>query len=74
MSTPPPPPAANLSPIAGHFFGMGFYSTMHTLVGPQLRKKLPSMSKEERYRTSRLLDAWEYGSGSDYRYQGPEEP
>eukprot|EP00904_Undaria_pinnatifida_P002243 jgi/Undpi1/12019/HiC_scaffold_4.g01718.m1 len=56
----------------GHFFGMGFYSTMYRVVGPQLRKKLPSMSKEKRYRTSRLLDAWEYGSGSDYRYQGPK--
>ncbi|CAN0183211.1 unnamed protein product [Pylaiella littoralis] len=56
----------------GHFLRMGVYSALHRVVGPTLRKRLSTMSKEDRYRTSRLLDAWEYGSGSDYRYEGPE--
>eukprot|EP00903_Cladosiphon_okamuranus_P012374 g11597.t3 len=56
----------------GHFFRMGWYSALHRLAGPRLRKRLPEMSKEDRYRSSRLLEAWEYGSGSDYRYKAPE--
>lgn len=51
---------------------MGLYSALHRLAGPRLRKRLPKMSKEDRYRSSRLLEAWEYGSGSDYRYEAPE--
>lgn len=51
---------------------MGLYSALHHLVGPRLRKRLPRMSKEDRFRSKRLLEAWEYGSGSDYRYKAPE--
>ncbi|CAM9859710.1 unnamed protein product [Ectocarpus sp. 4 AP-2014] len=74
LSIPPLLLHVGIVPLAdwiGHFFSMGLYSALHRLAGPWLRKRLPKMSKEDRYRSSRLLDAWEYGSGSDYRYEGP---
>lgn len=51
---------------------MGLYSVLYRLVGPQLRERMPSMSAKDRYRAARQIEAWEYGSGSDYRYQPPE--
>ncbi|CAN0154810.1 unnamed protein product, partial [Scytosiphon promiscuus] len=70
LSIPPLLLHVGILPLAdwiGHFFSMGLYSLLHRLAGPRLRKRLPKMSKQDRYRSSRLLDAWEYGSGSDYR-------
>lgn len=51
---------------------MGFYDAMHNLVAPFLRNRLPTLSPKKRYASARLLDAWEYGSGLDYRYEPPE--
>ena len=58
-------------PIAdwmGHFALLGVYDVLHRVSGPldAARNKLP-MSKEQRYRWNRQLEAWEFGSGSDYR-------
>ena len=58
-------------PIAdwmGHFALLGAYDVLHKVSGPlsAARKTLP-MDKEQRFRWNRQLEAWEYGSGSDYR-------
>jgi hypothetical protein len=52
----------------GHFALLGVYDVLHRVSGPldAARNKLP-MSKEQRYRWNRQLEAWEFGSGSDYR-------
>lgn len=50
-----------------HYFALVAYSLGHVLLSP-LRGVVPS------YSFQRMLDALEYGSGSDYRYHAPAGP
>ncbi|KAG2452103.1 hypothetical protein HYH02_003137 [Chlamydomonas schloesseri] len=50
-----------------HYFALVAYSLGHVLLSP-LRGVIPS------YTFQRMLDALEYGSGSDYRYHAPAGP
>lgn len=52
---------------------MGIYSALLRLAGPGLRARLPTMSPRHLFETARQLEAWEYGSGQDYRYTAPQE-
>lgn len=52
----------------GHVAALGAYSALNAAVAPVLRSKiLPQMTAREQYRLRRMMEAWEYGSGSDYR-------
>ncbi|GAQ77784.1 Hypothetical protein KFL_000030600 [Klebsormidium nitens] len=50
-----------------HFVGLAVYSLAHKLFAPLVRWLLPRLSLAQRYRWKRRLEAWEYGSGLDYR-------
>jgi len=57
-----------------HFFALAAYQVAHVLATP-LRMAVRSADPDTRtragYRLRRLLDAWEYGTSSDYTYHPP---
>jgi len=52
----------------GHVVALGAYGALHTLVGPAVRGRLlPQLTLAEAFKWRRTLEAWEYGSGNDYK-------
>lgn len=52
----------------GHVGALGAYGALHAAAAPALRARLlPQLSPREGYRVRRTLEAWEYGSGADYK-------
>ncbi|GBF87530.1 glycine D-amino acid oxidase [Raphidocelis subcapitata] len=52
----------------GHVAALGAYGALHAAAAPALRARLlPQLSPREGYRLRRTLEAWEYGSGADYK-------
>ena len=53
---------------ARHFAALGAYTVLHRVGGPFFGGMArATKSSRRRYHLSRLVDAWTYGSGSDYR-------
>jgi hypothetical protein len=53
-----------------HVSGLALFSALHSTVSPRLAKATPQMSPRDRYLANRARDAFEYGSGSDFRFLG----
>ncbi|XAR55345.1 Lycopene beta-cyclase, partial [Bertholletia excelsa] len=51
---------------SGHFFMLGYYTFLSTLVDPVVRPLLNSFPTMMKYKWKRQLDAWKYGAGLDY--------
>ena len=51
----------------GHFLALGLYAGLHRAAGGPLARAAPALPPPLRFRLRRLLEAWEFGSGSDYR-------
>ncbi len=50
-----------------HVAALGAYSSLHHSMAGPLKLLRPQLQPMQRYRLNRLLDAWEYGSGGDYK-------
>ncbi|GLJ30830.1 hypothetical protein SUGI_0612280 [Cryptomeria japonica] len=50
-----------------HFASLGSYTFLSTFVSPILRSWVKNLPKKEKYKWNRYLEAWEYGSGLDYK-------
>jgi len=51
----------------GHVFNMGVYTACDAVVSPVIRPFVNNMEdKKLRFRIQRLMEAWKFGSGSDY--------
>eukprot|EP00899_Mesostigma_viride_P027534 jgi/Mesvir1/7966/Mv11876-RA.2 len=51
----------------GHFSSMGMYSVLHNTLGPAISSWAEKLSPEDRYYWRRRVEAWKFGSGSDYK-------
>jgi lycopene cyclase CruP len=52
----------------GHVSALGAYTALHAAAAPRLRAAmLPQLTPREQFRLRRTLEAWEYGSGLDYK-------
>jgi lycopene cyclase CruP len=49
----------------GHYSNLGLYTALHA-TAPALAGWIERLPPAERYRWHRRLDAWKYGSGSDF--------
>jgi len=60
----------------GHVTMIGVYATLHKFVSPLLQilidRGVWKDKEREEWRLKRKMEAWEYGSGSDYVMEGPE--
>lgn len=56
-----------LAEWVGHMASLGAYTALHATLGPALRRAAPGLPPRQRYELGRLLDAWEFGSGSDFK-------
>ena len=52
---------------SGHFLALGLYAGLHRTASPALAKLAPALPPAQRFHLNRLREAWEFGSGSDYR-------
>jgi lycopene cyclase CruP len=50
-----------------HFANLGLYAGLHSIGQSTLKPLFSSLSPAQRYTLDRWLDAWQYGSGNDYR-------
>lgn len=50
-----------------HFTALGAYTLLHKAGKPVVRRLAQKSSGRRRFKLNRLLDAWKYGSGSDFR-------
>lgn len=50
-----------------HFVALGTYSALNTVAAPVVRQVGERLPPKEQYKVKRTLEAWEYGSGGDYR-------
>ncbi len=50
-----------------HFTALGAYTALHKAGKPIVRAIASRSDGKRRYRLNRLLDAWKYGSGSDFK-------
>jgi lycopene cyclase CruP len=52
----------------GHVAALGVYSGLHAAAAPALAASvLPRLAPREAYRLRRRMEAWEFGSGGDYK-------
>jgi hypothetical protein len=50
-----------------HMVALGWYTFLARNVSPILAKQIESLPKgDKRYRMSRMVEAWKFGSGLDY--------
>ena len=52
---------------ARHFTALGVYSALNAAAAPLVRGVADRLPPKQRYSAHRTLEAWEYGSGGDYR-------
>ena len=54
----------------GHVSMIGFYTFLHNSATPVIKDfvKYNLRNKRKRFRLLRQMEAWEYGSGSDYKF------
>lgn len=50
-----------------HFTALGAYTLLHKAGKPVVRSLAERSSGKQRFKLNRLLDAWKYGSGSDFK-------
>ncbi len=50
-----------------HFVALGVYAALDTAAAPPLRALAGRLSPKQRYALHRVLDAWRYGAGHDYK-------
>jgi hypothetical protein len=50
-----------------HVAALGTYAALHKAAAPPLKQVGKLLTPREKFKLNRLLDAWEYGSGSDYK-------
>ncbi|GLT28327.1 hypothetical protein SLA2020_032690 [Shorea laevis] len=50
-----------------HFFMLGYYTLLSSLVDPLIRPLLNAFPSKMKYEWKRHLEAWKYGSGLDYK-------
>jgi hypothetical protein len=56
-----------LTEWVGHVWNMGVYTVCDAVVSPVITPFVDRMAdKQERFQMRRLMDAWKFGSGSDY--------
>ncbi|CAG9460575.1 unnamed protein product [Pedinophyceae sp. YPF-701] len=58
---------APLADWLGHMGALGAYTALHKSLGGPLRDYAVGLPPKQRFELRRMLDAWEYGSGLDYR-------
>eukprot|EP00271_Cylindrocystis_brebissonii_P005231 TRINITY_DN17188_c0_g1_i1.p1 TRINITY_DN17188_c0_g1~~TRINITY_DN17188_c0_g1_i1.p1 ORF type:complete len:622 (+),score=96.60 TRINITY_DN17188_c0_g1_i1:241-1866(+) len=51
----------------GHFGALGAYTLLSSQAAPRLRSWVDSLPPAERYEWHRRFEAWEFGSGMDYK-------
>ena len=52
----------------GHVASLGAYAALHAAAAPAVRRALlPQLTAREQFRWRRAMEAWEYGSGQDYK-------
>ncbi len=52
----------------GHVAALGGYTLLHAAVAPAVRARLlPQLTPREQFKWRRTLEAWEFGSGKDYK-------
>ncbi|XP_058220369.1 uncharacterized protein LOC131330713 isoform X1 [Rhododendron vialii] len=56
---------------SGHFFMLGYYTFLSTFVDPVIRPLLNAFPAKMKYKWRRQLEAWQYGSGLDYKMSNP---
>merc|ERR1712127_1161855 len=54
----------------GHVFMITLYTMLHNIATPTLKSFVENSVKDrrKRFRLLRQMEAWEYGSGSDYKF------
>ena len=52
---------------ARHFTALGVYSALNVVAAPLVREIAERLPAKQRYSAHRTLEAWEFGSGGDYR-------
>lgn len=56
-----------ISDFLYHMVALGWYTFLARNVSPILAKQIESLPKgDKRYRMSRMVEAWKFGSGLDY--------
>lgn len=50
----------------GHFFMLGYYTLLSSVVDPIIRPWINTFPAKTKYEWNRYLDAWKYGAGLDY--------
>ncbi|KAE9457886.1 hypothetical protein C3L33_10219, partial [Rhododendron williamsianum] len=56
---------------SGHFFMLGYYTFLSTFVDPVIRPLVNAFPAKMKYKWRRQLEAWQYGSGLDYKMSNP---
>ncbi|KAG5545617.1 hypothetical protein RHGRI_017939 [Rhododendron griersonianum] len=56
---------------SGHFFMLGYYTFLSTFVDPVIRPLVNAVPAKMKYKWRRQLEAWQYGSGLDYKMSNP---
>ncbi|KAL4588966.1 hypothetical protein LXL04_001867 [Taraxacum kok-saghyz] len=56
----------------GHFSLLGSYTFLSIYVDPLIRPMIDTFSTESKYKWKRKLEAWKYGAGLDYKFNGEE--
>ncbi|KAL3509856.1 hypothetical protein ACH5RR_029257 [Cinchona calisaya] len=51
-----------------HFFMLGYYSLLSTLLDPTIRPLINGFPPMMRYKWKRRLEAWKFGAGLDYKF------
>ena len=53
----------------GHVAARGTYTGLHAAAAPALSARvLPQLTAREAFKLRRLMEAWQYGSGMDYKH------
>lgn len=52
---------------SGHFFMLGYYTILSTIIDPTMRPLIQRFPAKMKYEWNRRLDAWKYGAGLDYK-------
>ncbi|KAJ7526297.1 hypothetical protein O6H91_16G001100 [Diphasiastrum complanatum] len=51
-----------------HFLALGVYTYLSQIVTPQIASWIAKLPRKQRYIWHRRIEAWEYGSGLDFKY------
>lgn len=52
----------------GHVAALGSYTLLHSVAAPVVKGQLlPQLTDREAFRWRRTMEAWEFGSGQDYK-------